>query len=114
MSAKCLDGKAAVVTGASRGIGRATAIALAQAGADVAINYHQSAAEAEQVAAAVRQAGRRALVLKGDVAQQATVEELVRQTAEAFGHVDIAVSNAVYSDREPFYAADMAGFRRTV
>ena len=114
MNAKCLEGKSAVITGASRGIGRATAIALAQAGADVAINYHQAAAEAEQVADAVREVGRRALIIKGDVARQAVVEELVRQTAESFGRVDIAVSNAVYSDREPFYSADMDGFRRTI
>jgi glucose 1-dehydrogenase len=114
MTSNCLEGKAAVVTGASRGIGRATAIALAEAGANVAINYHRAAAEAEEVAAAVRQAGRRALVVQGDVAQQDVVEQLVRQCAEAFGGVDIAVSNAVYSDREPFYAADMAGFRRTI
>jgi glucose 1-dehydrogenase len=114
MNSRSLEGKSAVVTGASRGIGRATAIALAQAGADVAINYYQAAAEANEVADAVRKAGRRALVVKGDVAQQTVVEELLRQTAETFGRVDIAVSNAVYSDREPFYSADMAGFRRTI
>jgi glucose 1-dehydrogenase len=80
----------------------------------VAINYFQASVEAEEVASAVRAAGRRALVLQGDVGEQSTVERLVRQTAETFGRVDIAVSNAVYSDREPFYSADMAGFRRTI
>jgi glucose 1-dehydrogenase len=114
MNSNCLQGKVAVVTGGSRGIGRATAISLAQAGADVAINYYRAAAEADETAAAVREAGRRAIAIQGDVADQGTVEELVRRTAQTFGRVDIAVSNAVYSDREPFFSADMAGFRRTI
>jgi glucose 1-dehydrogenase len=114
MNSNPLQGMAAIVTGGSRGIGRATAIALAKAGADVAINYFQAAAEAEEVAATVRQTGRRVLVVQGDVADQAAVERLVRQAAEALGRVDIAVSNAVYSDREPFYSANMEGFRRTI
>jgi glucose 1-dehydrogenase len=114
MNSTPLNDMVAVVTGASRGIGRATAISLARAGADVAINYFQAAAPAEEVAAAVRQAGRRALVMQGDVAQQPEVERLVKQAAETFGRVDIAVSNAVYSDREPFYSANMDGFRRTI
>jgi glucose 1-dehydrogenase len=114
MNSNCLQGKVAIVTGGSRGIGRATAISLAQAGADVAINFYKAAAEADDAAAIVRRTGRQALVIQGDVADQGTVEELVRRTAEAFGRVDIAVSNAVYSDREPFYSADMAGFRRTI
>jgi glucose 1-dehydrogenase len=114
MPDKNLHGKAAVVTGASRGIGRATAIALADAGADVAVNYYSNAADAQQVADAIRQIGRRAILSQGDVADQASVERLVRDAADAFGRVDIAVSNAVYSDREPFVTANMSGFRRTV
>jgi glucose 1-dehydrogenase len=114
MKPDCLTNMVAVVTGASRGIGRATAIALAQAGADVAINHRSNTAEAQQVAEAVRQTGRRALVFQGDVAEQTTVERLIRDAADAFGRVDIAVSNAVYSDREPFFSASMDGFRRTI
>jgi len=114
MKPDCLADMVAVVTGASRGIGRATAIALSQAGADVAINYRSNTAEAEQVADAIRQFGRRAILCPGDVAVQATVERLIQDTAEAFGRVDIAVSNAVYSDREPFFSANMQGFRRTI
>ncbi|MEX2140355.1 MAG: SDR family oxidoreductase [Pirellulales bacterium] len=114
MNSNCLHGKVAVVTGASRGIGRATAISLAEAGADVAINYYKASSEADDVATAIRQAGRRALVVQGDVADQATVEELIRRAAETFGSVDIAVSNAVYSDREPFFSSHMEGFRRTI
>jgi glucose 1-dehydrogenase len=102
------------VTGASRGIGRAAAIALAQAGADVAINYYSHGDEAERVAAEVRKAGRRALLLRGDAADMGAVEEMIAQTAREFGRLDLAVSNAAYSAREPFYEADLAQFRRTV
>jgi glucose 1-dehydrogenase len=104
----------ALVTGASRGIGRGIAVALAQAGADVAINFRSHADEAEEVAAQVRAAGRRALLLRADVADQGAVEQMVADTAAAFGRLDIAVSNAAYSDRELFHQADMDGFRRTI
>jgi glucose 1-dehydrogenase len=109
-----LAGKVALVTGGSRGIGRGTAIALAQAGADVAINYHSHPEEAESAAEEIRRLGRRALLLQADVADNQAVEEMVRRAVGDFGRLDIAVSNAVYSDRELFYEADLAGFRRTI
>ena len=109
-----LQGKVSIVTGASRGIGRAIAIALANAGADVAINYASHDAEAGEVAEAVRRAGRRALLLKADVSDASAVEHMVAETVAKLGQLDIAVTNAAYSDREPFYEADMAGFRRSV
>ena len=109
-----LLGQSALVTGAGRGIGRAIAIALATAGADVAINYLDNPSEAEEVAAAVRQAGRRALLCQGDVSNQKAVETMVAATADSFGKLDVAVANAYYSAREPFWQADMAKFRRTV
>lgn len=109
-----LAGQSALVTGASRGIGRGVAVALAQAGADVAINFHAHADEAEQVAAEVRASGRRALLLQGDVSDEQVMERMVAEAAAAFGRLDIAVSNAAYSDRELFYEADLRGFRRTV
>ena len=111
---KVLRGQVALVTGASLGIGRGVAIALAQAGADVAINYRSSAKEARQVADTVRQAGTQALLLQADVADQTAVEEMVAQTVAELGRLDIAVSNAAFSDRQFFYQADMEGFRRTV
>jgi glucose 1-dehydrogenase len=104
----------ALVTGASRGIGRGIAVALAQAGADVAINFRSHPDEAQEVADLVRAAGRRALLLPADVADQGAVEQLVADAAAAFGRLDIAVSNAAYSDRELFHLADMDGFRRTI
>jgi glucose 1-dehydrogenase len=109
-----LSGQAAIVTGAGRGIGRACAVALAQAGADVAVNYLDNPSEAEEVAAAVRQAGRRAVLLQGDVSDQAQVEEMVAEARRTLGRLDVAVANAYYSAREPFWEADMAKFRRTV
>ncbi len=109
-----LTGQAAFVTGAGRGIGRAVAVALAGAGADVAVNYLDNRPEAEEVAAAVRQTGRRALLLQGDVSDQARVEEMTAEVVKTFGRLDVAVANAYYSEREPFWEADMETFRRTV
>ncbi len=109
-----LDGKTALVTGASRGIGRATAVALAEAGADVGINYFSHDDEAREVAAQIEQLGRRALLLQGDVADQGAVEAMVDKMAAEFGALDIAVSNSAFSERQLFYEADMEKFRRTV
>jgi glucose 1-dehydrogenase len=109
-----LDGKVAMVTGASRGIGRAAAVALAQSGAHVGINYRSHADEASEAAAEVRRAGREALLLEGDVADYDAVEAMVAKVVGRFGRLDIAVSNAAYSDRELFHEADLAGFRRTI
>jgi glucose 1-dehydrogenase len=109
-----LLGKVAIVTGASQGIGRAIAAGLAHAGADVALNYFSHNEEAEQIAEVVRAAGRRALLLQGDVADAGFVQGAVDQVAQRFGRVDIAVANAAFSVREPFYAADMEKFRRGI
>ena len=109
-----LAGKTAFITGASRGIGRATAVAFAQAGADVGLNYFSHDGEAEEVAAEVRKIGRKALLLKGDVADLPAVEGMVSRLVAEFGRLDLAVSNAAYSDRDLFHEADLKGFRRTV
>jgi len=109
-----LSGKVALVTGASAGIGRATALALAKEGADVALNYLTLADAAEELAGQIRALGRRALLCPVDVSDQAAVEAMVARTAAELGRLDIFISSAVYSDREPFHTADMAGFRRTI
>ena len=109
-----LRGCVALVTGASLGIGRATAIALGKAGARVGVNYRSNEQKAQEVVDEIRQAGSDAILLQADVADQSAVEKMVAETAAKFGKLDIAVSNAAYSDRDRFFEADMAGFRRTV
>jgi len=89
-----LSGKSAVVTGGSRGIGRAIAVRLATQGADVAVSYRGNAAAAEETAAAIQALGRRALPFQGDVTDPAAADALVKAALEAFGKVDILVNNA--------------------
>ncbi len=89
-----LSGKTALVTGASRGIGRAIALELAAAGADVAVNYAGSEEAAAAVAREIEGIGRRAIIIKADVGNAAEAEQMVSQTIEAFGRIDILVNNA--------------------
>jgi glucose 1-dehydrogenase len=109
-----LQGKVALVTGASSGIGRATALALAQEGADIALNYFSMPEGAEEAARQIRAQGRRALQFPIDIADQQAVEAMVSRTVAELGRVDIYVSCAAFSDRDWFHTADMAGFRRTI
>jgi NAD(P)-dependent dehydrogenase (short-subunit alcohol dehydrogenase family) len=97
-----LDGRVALVTGAQQGIGRATAIALARAGADIAINYLDDAAAAEGVAAEVRSAGRRAVLVQGDVASVAASTEMVATAVRQLGKIEVLVNNAGVFPRVPF------------
>jgi len=89
-----LSGKAAVVTGGSRGIGRAIGLRLATQGADVAFSYRGNAAAAEATAAEVRALGRTALPVAADVSQPESAEALVKAALEGLGKVDILVNNA--------------------
>ncbi|MBI3016052.1 MAG: 3-oxoacyl-ACP reductase FabG [Candidatus Tectomicrobia bacterium] len=89
-----LDGKAAIVTGASMGIGAAMAIDLAENGADVAINYRKHDAEAREIANKIEAAGRRCLVIKADVSSFTDAEKMVAEVREKFGRLDILVNNA--------------------
>ncbi len=109
-----LSGKVAVVTGASLGIGRATALALGRAGAKVVINYRSHPDQAAEAVRAVQETGSDAIAFQADVADFDAVQKMVAAAVDKFGRLDIAVSNAAYSDREPFYLADVAGFKRTV
>jgi 3-oxoacyl-[acyl-carrier protein] reductase len=89
-----LSGKAAVVTGGSRGIGRAIVLRLATQGADVAFSYRGNEAAAAAVTAEVEGLGRRALAVQGDAAQPESADALVKAALDAFGKVDILVNNA--------------------
>lgn len=89
-----LGGKVALVTGASRGIGRAIALRLAGEGAKVAINYAGNTAKAEAVKAEIEQNGGEAILVQADVADSIAVEAMVAKVTEAFGQIDILVNNA--------------------
>src|SRR3990170_6449103 len=89
-----LSGKVAVVTGGSRGIGRAICLRLAQQGADVCFSYRGNVAAADEARAAVEVAGRRGVSVQADVAQPASAAGLVARAIEEFGRIDILVNNA--------------------
>jgi 3-oxoacyl-[acyl-carrier protein] reductase len=89
-----LSGHVALVTGASRGIGRAIALTLAEAGADVAVNYHARAADAEAVAQQIRALGRRAVTIAADVADGVAVGSMVGTITDTLGPIDLLVNNA--------------------
>ena len=89
-----LTGKVALVTGSSRGIGRAIALALAEAGADIVVNCLRRAGEAQAVAQRVGELGRRSASIQADVSSESEVERLVRESEEQVGAVDILVNNA--------------------
>jgi 3-oxoacyl-[acyl-carrier protein] reductase len=107
-------GRVALVTGGSRGIGRAVAIALAQAGADVAINYHTRAADAEEVATAIRAAGRQALAIAADVSDSATVAKLMQAIEAELGPIDLLVNNAGIGPAHGLDDLTEAVFDRTI
>ena len=89
-----LDGKTALITGASRGIGRAIAIRLASEGASVAINYAGNAKAAEEVKSIIEAAGGKAMLVQADVSNAGSVDAMIKEVVEAFGGIDILVNNA--------------------
>lgn len=108
-----LQGKIAIVTGGGRGIGRATAIALVQEGADVAI-IARTARELRETAELIEAVGRRVLVYPGDVTKRTDVQRLVQGTLEAFGRIDILVNNAGVAFCKPFATTSEEEWRQTI
>lgn len=109
-----LKGKVALVTGASRGIGAATALRLAADGADIAITYAKSPDAAHKVVAAIRATGRKAEAYQADAAHPEKLEGLVARVVAAFGRLDIVVNNAGIFEMGPVTEADLAHFDRTL
>lgn len=96
-----LNGKVAIVTGASRGIGRQIAIQLAQSGAKTVVNYTSNRGSADEVVRAIEQFGGEAAAVQADVSKVSEVEALFAETLERFGRVDILVNNAGIMDNKP-------------
>jgi 3-oxoacyl-[acyl-carrier protein] reductase len=106
--------KAAIVTGASRGIGRAIAKRLAQDGFAVVVNYAGSAKEAEAAVDEIKSAGGEAIAVKADVANPADVEQLFKETLNNFGSVDVVVNNAGIMPLSPIGKGDVEVFDRVI
>lgn len=111
---KLLEGKTVVVTGASTGIGRAIAIGAAEHGANVAINYACDSDGAAQCIAAIEAQGRGAVAIQGDVADPETADDFITRAVEAFGKVDVMVSNAGICPFHSFLDMPVATFERTM
>ena len=96
-----LQGRVALVTGASRGIGSATALCLAEEAADVAINYRTHPEEAKEVVEKISKMGRRAFAYQGDVADLRQVHSMISKAVHELGGLDIVVANAGCNVRQP-------------
>ena len=109
-----LLGKKALVTGAGRGIGRGCALELARAGADVAVNDRQRTAQAEAVVAEIKALGRQAVLIDGDVFERESCESVAHRAVEAFGRIDIFVSNPALQRRAEFLKFDPELFAKII
>ena len=95
-------GKVALVTGGARRVGRALSLGLGRAGADVAVNYHSSSAEARSVVGELEAMGRRAVAIQADVSRRSEIQRLVRTVGDEFGRLDILVNSAASFESAPF------------
>jgi 3-oxoacyl-[acyl-carrier protein] reductase len=107
-----LQGKVAVVTGASKGIGAAIAAKLGSEGASVVVNYASDKAGAERVVKAVQEKGGKALAVQADVSKKEQVKKLFQETKKAFGAVDVLVNNAGVYEFKPLEEVDEQHYRR--
>ena len=109
-----LQGRTALVTGASRGIGRAIALALAAEGAHVAVNYVSSEGAAKEVAAEISAMGRKAMLAQADVADYPDTFRMAQQILHEFGHLDILINNAGITSDKTFVKMDHASWRKVL
>jgi 3-oxoacyl-[acyl-carrier protein] reductase len=109
-----LKGRTALVTGGSRGIGRAVAIALADEGADVAVNYVSSETAARDVAEHIKKIGRRAMLAQADVSDYPDTFRMAQDVVREFGHLDILVNNAGINSDKTFTKMDHASWRKVL
>jgi 3-oxoacyl-(acyl-carrier-protein) reductase len=109
-----LTGRTALVTGGSRGIGRAIALALAQEGADVAVNYVSSEGAAKEVAEEIRKMGRVAMLAQADVGDYPDTFRMAQEVMKEFGHLDILVNNAGINSDKTFVKMDHASWRKVL
>jgi 3-oxoacyl-[acyl-carrier protein] reductase len=114
MKNETLKGKIALVTGASRGIGRAIAERLARSGASIAVNYSRNAGEAEKVVAAIKGAGGNAIAIQADVSRVQDITRMFDQTIAHFGKLDILVNNAGIIVVKPVSATTEEDFDRII
>ncbi len=109
-----LTGKTALITGGSRGIGRACSLRLAEAGADIVLNYVTSSGAAEEVAERIQSMGRNVAVVKADVSERDDCESMMQFIGEKFGKLDILVSNAASGGFRPMLAITQKNFESTM
>lgn len=109
-----LSGKIALVTGASRGIGRGCAVALAKAGADIAVNYRLRKEEAEETCSRVRKLGRRAIPFQADVSKAPEVERMIKNVERELGTVQILINNAGIATRYPWHQIPEEGWDEVI
>lgn len=111
---RVLAGQKALVTGASKGLGQAMAIGLAQAGADVLVNYYSDEQGARWTAAEIEKLGRKAIIFKADVADEKEVQSMFRKMIETFGRIDICIANSALQLNAPVDEMTLAQWQRVI
>ncbi len=111
---RVLAGQKALVTGASKGLGQAMAIGLAQAGADVVVNYYSDEQGARWTAAEIEKLGRKAIMFKADVADEKEVQSMFRSMIETFGRIDICIANSALQLNAPVDEMTLAQWQRVI